>query len=228
MAKLGGEVRDPAQTLPRALALGVTIVTIVYVLTSAVFVYLVRPEEVLSASAFAAQVGEVLFGRAGGSAFAVIVIVCVLGSLAAVLMAAPRVYHAMGQDGLFPRSLSGVDPRFGTPARAILVQAALACLLVLAGTFGQIIAYFIFVTLLFIALTVAAVLVRPRAAVGVYRMPAFPMPALVFLALILILEVILAGGQPAPAALGVLVVALGIPVYRLFAAGGRRRREETP
>src|SRR5918997_724303 len=91
LSKLGGEVRDPRRTLPRALALGVLAVTLVYVLTSAA-----------------------------------VVVVAVLGSLAAFTMAAPRVYFAMARDGLFFHAAARLHPRTGAPARAILMQAALA------------------------------------------------------------------------------------------------------
>src|SRR5262249_37288954 len=115
VSKLAGEVRDPARTLPRALALGVVAVTIVYILTSTLFVYLVPVEQVTSGETFAAQAGEVLFGRFGGEVFAGIVIISVLGSLAAFMMAAPRVYYAMARDGLFLHGVAAVHPRFGTP-----------------------------------------------------------------------------------------------------------------
>src|SRR6266508_2598331 len=87
IAKLAGEARDPARTVPRALALGVAAVTVVYVLTSAVFLYLVPLERVTSGETFAAQAGEALFGPAGGRVFAGVVILAVLGSLLALLMA---------------------------------------------------------------------------------------------------------------------------------------------
>src|SRR5271156_4384221 len=80
-AKIAGEVRDPGRTLPRALALGVIAVTVVYIVISAVFIYLVPIEKVSSDGTFVAQAGEVLFGPAGGIVFSAIVIVCVLGSL---------------------------------------------------------------------------------------------------------------------------------------------------
>ncbi|HEX8179330.1 MAG TPA: amino acid permease, partial [Pyrinomonadaceae bacterium] len=131
LSKLAGEVRDPARTLPRALAYGVVIVTLVYVLTSAVFIYLVPLERVTSGETFAAQAGAALFGRVGGQAFSLVVVVAVLGSLAVVVMSAPRVYFAMARDGLFFPAAARLHPRFHTPARAILLQAVLAALLVL-------------------------------------------------------------------------------------------------
>src|ERR1700724_863771 len=138
LSKLAGEVRDPERILPRALVYGVTILTIVYTLTSAVFIYLVPLERVTSGEIFAAQAGEVLFGQLGGQVLSGIVIVAVLGSLAAVVMSAPRVYFAMARDGLFIPAAASIHPRFGTPARAIIIQAALASVLVLVGTFSTI------------------------------------------------------------------------------------------
>ncbi|HEX4469061.1 MAG TPA: amino acid permease, partial [Gemmatimonadaceae bacterium] len=83
IGKLAGEARDPARTLPRALALGVVAVTAIYVVTTGVFLYLIPLEHVTSSEAFAAAAGEALFGRAGGSVFAAIVIVAVAGSILA-------------------------------------------------------------------------------------------------------------------------------------------------
>jgi APA family basic amino acid/polyamine antiporter len=223
LSKLGGEVRDPERTLPRALIYGVTILTVVYILTSAAFIYLVPLEQVTSAETFAAQAGEILFGRLGGQVLSSIVIVAVLGSLAAVVMSAPRVYFAMARDGLFIPAAASIHPRFQTPARAIAIQAALASLLVLVGTFNTIISYFVFVVVIFIALTVAALFVlRRRAPDAVrYRTPGYPVTPIVFLLLIALLLFLLGGHNPKQALLGVGVVALGLPVYYLLF---RRRR----
>ena len=222
VSKLAGEVRHPARTLPRALTLGVGVVTLVYILTSAVFIYLVPIERASSGAAFAAQAGEALFGPAGGRVFAGVVVVAVLGSLAAFLMAAPRVYYAMARDGLFLRGVAEVDPRSGTPVRAIAIQAGLACLFVSLGTFGEIVAYFVFVTVAFIALTVAGIYRLPRPGPGAYCIPGYPVTPLGFLLLLVTLLALLAMGRPKQSALGAVVVALGAPIYRYLVAPRRR------
>jgi APA family basic amino acid/polyamine antiporter len=217
ISKLAGEARDPERTVPRALALGVAAVAAVYILTSAVFLYLVPLEQVTSGETFAAQVGAVLFGAAGGKIFAAIVIIAVFGSLLALLMALPRVYYAMAGDGVFFRAVGTVHPRFGTPSRAIAIQATLASVLVLSGSFNGIVAYFIFVTVLFLALTVAGLFViRRRAgqpATTRYRTPGYPLTPMLFLALVAVLLFLLAGHNPLQAALGLGIVGLGGPVY---------------
>jgi APA family basic amino acid/polyamine antiporter len=218
ISKMAGEVRDPKHTVPRALIYGVTILTTVYILTSAVFIYLVPPEQVASGETFAAQAGEALFGRLGGQVLSTIVIVAVMGSLAAVVMSAPRVYFAMARDGLFIPAAAAIHPRYGTPARAIIIQATLASLLVLVGTFNTIISYFVFVVVIFIALTVGALFVLRRRATNaiVYRTPGYPATPIVFLLLIALLLFLLGGHNPKQAIMGVAVVAMGLPVYYLL------------
>lgn len=215
LSKLAGEVREPERTLPRALVWGVLIVTVVYLLTSAVFIYLVPLESVTSGETFAAQAGERMFGAFGGQFLSMIVVVAVLGSIAGITMSAPRVYYAMARDRLFFPAAALVHPKTGTPAAAIILQAMLACVLVLLGTFEEIIAYFIFVVVLFIGLTVAAVF-RLRALHGTtsgYLTPGYPATPIVFLLLVALLLFLLGANNPKQAALGVGVVALGLPVY---------------
>ncbi len=220
VTKLAGEVREPARTVPRALLYGVLIVTLVYILTSAVFFYLVPLESVTSGETFAAQAGEVLFGRQGAQVFSGIVIITVAASLAALIMAAPRVYFAMARDGLFIPAVASLHPRFGTPARAIALHALLASLLVALGSFNDIISYFIFVVVIFVALSVAALFVlrRRQPERNVYRTPGYPVTPIVFLLLVGVLLLLLGSNSPKESLLGVGVVALGVPVYYLLFA----------
>jgi basic amino acid/polyamine antiporter, APA family len=219
VSKIAGEVRDPGRTLPRAMLLGVLVVTVVYILVSAAFLYLLPLSQVTSDEAFVAQAGAVLFGRAGGMVFAAIVVVCVLSSLAAFIMSAPRVYYAMAKDGLFVRAIARTHPRFGTPANAILLQGFVATILVVIGTFQQIIAYFIFVAVVFLTLAGAGLFRARRRSQGiepVFLTPAYPVPAVVFLLLMSALLVLLALHSPREAILGIAVVTAGLPVYTVF------------
>jgi basic amino acid/polyamine antiporter, APA family len=213
-AKIGGEVRNPERTVPRALLLGISIVTVVYLSITAVFLYLVPPARIDSDQAFAALAGEALFHRAGGVIFSAIVIVSVLGSLAAMLMASPRVYYAMARDGLFFRSFGRVDPRRATPARAVALQAALACALAVSGSFGEILDYFVVPTLLFVSLTVLAVFVLgPGFSRTVpLRTPGYPVSPVLFLLPIIVLVTLMILNNPLRTSLGLLVLLLGVPV----------------
>jgi basic amino acid/polyamine antiporter, APA family len=217
VTKMAGEVRDASRTLPRALWLGLSAVTLVYVTATLAFIYTIPIERVGAGDAFVAQVGTALLGRAGGAAVAAVVLVCVLGSLGAILMFAPRLYFAMAQDGVFPAAAAAVEPRFGTPAFAIAIQAVLASVLVLLGSFNTIVSYFVFITVVFIGLTVASVFVI-RARDPTFVVPGYPWTPLIFLGTVALLLVLLALNNPLQAGLGAVIVAAGLPVSRVVSA----------
>jgi basic amino acid/polyamine antiporter, APA family len=143
--------------------------------------------------------------------------VCVLGSLGAMQMLAPRVYVAMARDGVLPASAAAIHPRLGTPVRAIAIQAGLACLLVALGTFDTIVAYFVFITVVFIGATVASVFVLRRRDPS-FHVPGHPWTAAVFLLLVAVLLALLGLNNPLQALLGLGLVAAALPVYRLIRA----------
>jgi APA family basic amino acid/polyamine antiporter len=225
-AKLAGEVRDPQRALPRALVLGVGAVTLLYGAVSAVFFYLVPIGGEGSPETFAAQAGIALFGPSGGRALSALVGLFVLGSLFAFMTFAPRLYYAMARDGAAPAFVARLDRRTGAPPLAIALQAGLAATLVVLGTFETIVAYFVFVTVVFLALTVAG-LFRLPAPEAVPRVPGWPFTPFAFLALMALTLALLAAGNPRQAVLGVAVVAAGVPVYR-FVVVPRRETRTTP
>ena len=153
--KIAGEVREPERNMPRALVIGIVAVTLIYILVTGVFIYLVPIQQIASGETFMAQAGGRLFGAAGAAIMSALVVLCVLACMTALLMLSPRVYYAMARDGLFFDAVARTHPTFGTPARAIALQAILASLLVALGTFNQIVAYFVFVAVAFLGLTIA-------------------------------------------------------------------------
>ena len=218
VSKIAGEVRDPGRTLPRALLLGLLAVTTVYIVVSAVFLYLVPLEKVTSDQTFVAQAGEVLFGPTGGVIFVVIVIICLVGSLSALIIFAPRVYYAMANDGLFLKAVARTHPRYGTPASAIAIQGAISSLLILVGNFEQIISYAIFIVVFFLGLTVAGLFIlrNRQADESVALTLGYPVTPLVFLLLVATMLFLVAARNPREAVLGVVVVLAGLPVYEIL------------
>ena len=213
VTRIAGEVENPQKNLPKALALGVIAITIIYILTSAVFFYLIPLGNVTSDETFAAQAGEVLFGKIGGVVFASIVVISVFGSLVAYLMVSPRVYYAMAKDGLFFKRFGELHPRFGTPHRATIIQIVLACILILSGTFEQIISYFFFVVVFFIALTVTGLFKIHKTEFSGYKTILYPFTPIFFLLITAIVLLLIAMKNPFQSFLGVAVVLLGLPVY---------------
>ena len=212
--KIAGEVKNPSRNLAVAFTGGVLIVTTIYLLLSFAFVAVVPMQQIQSNSAFVALFGEALFGKAGGSVLAVCVVLCVLGGLLVLSMAVPRVTVALAQceTGSATRGpLTGfarLHPKFGTPANAVLLQTGMALLVLSLGAFDKILAYIIFPSVVFLALT-AATLFRVITPVKRWW---FPLAPLFFIAGSGVLAVMLLVHNPSAALLGASIVLCGLPV----------------
>jgi basic amino acid/polyamine antiporter, APA family len=116
----------------------------------------------------------------------------------------------MAADGLFLKSVAHVHPHLGTPARAVLVQGIVATILIALGSFEQIIAYFFFVTVLFLGITVAGLFVvrrRPEQPASTILTPSDPAMPVAFLVLVAVMLALLAVRSPHEAILGCVLVA---------------------
>ena len=221
-SRVAGEMRDPRRELPRALALGVAAVTAIYALTTLAFVYLVPVEEATSGAGFARRAGEALFGAAGARALAAAVVVSASASVMALLLMAPRLYVAMGRDGLFPSNLAALDRRTGAPVRGTALLAAIASVFVLTGSFAQVVALFMCTTLVFVGLAAAGLFVvrgRPAAA-GVSLAPGYPATPALFVLLVSAVVVLIALARPVPALAGFALMLIGLPVYGMLSRRG--------
>lgn len=214
LGKMSEEIVEPQRTLPVALVGGIIVVTVIYAQLSVAFIQVLQGRALPTDEAFVAALGTALFGSGSATILATIVVVAVAGSLAAVLLGAPRVYLAMARSGVFPASLVRFHPTRQSAPRATLIQVALACLLVMLGTFDQILGYFVPVVVFFLGLSAAAILFlpRPQRDAAVFRSPWHPLPIAMFLVLVVVMIVLFALGRPTQTLIGAAVVALGIPV----------------
>ena len=216
VTRIVGEVKEPERNAPTILVLGVLALSLIYIATSAVFMYLVPAASVTNDEAFAALAGEALFGPAGGMVFAAAVSVSVIGTLFAYIIASPRVYFAMARDGLFFEAVGRPHPRFGTPHLATIIQIGLASLLILSGTFEQILSYFFFIVILFVAVAVAGIFrLRAGGEHSGYHAPLYPFTPIVFLVLAAVVLFFVGMRSPVETLIGAAVVLAGIPVYHL-------------
>jgi amino acid transporter len=213
-SRIAAEVKDPRKTLPRALVLGVLCVTVIYLMTTAAFVYLVPPAASDSAAGFARLAGEALLGPSGPAMLSGVVLVSVVASAMAMIMVAPRLYEAMAADGLFPRSVAARRSPASAPVRATLVLAALATVFVLLGTFDQIVAFFIATALAFIAMAALSLFVvrRRDGALAPFRVPGYPVTPALFVLLVLAIVAMVAANRPLQAGAGLALVLVGIPL----------------
>jgi len=214
LGRMSEEVASPRRTMPTALIGGVLLVAAIYIVVTATFVMAAPGAGAQTNEAYVAAAGTALFGAAAGRLLPGMVVVAVVGSLAAVLFGAPRTYAAMARDHVLPERLNWFDENRGRSPVGTLVQASLACVLVLVGSFDQILGYFVPAAVFFLGLSAAALLKleRPTASSVVFRTPLYPLPLIVFLALIVVMLALFVVGQPTQTSLGAAVVLLGFLV----------------
>lgn len=224
---LAEEIRDPGRNVPLALGLGTAAVVVLYVLLNLLYVYALPVTEFGAAGHMADGVAERLFGPGAAGPVAVASAAMIAASLSAMVFAGPRVYYAMARDGQFPAAAAAVHPRFRTPAAAIVAQSAWAGLLVLSGTFRQLVDYTAFAVVLFAGVAVAALFVlrfREPAAPRPFRAWGYPLAPLVFVVTSAALVVNAIRINPAPSLAGMALIAAGVPVYFLARRAASRLR----
>ncbi len=218
-----GETRDPARTIPRALMIGTLTVTVLYVLALAAYLYVLPLERVASSTRVAAEVAETIFGPVGGKVVAVLVMISALGAMNGIIMAGPHVYKAMANDGLLFKWMAGVHERFGTPHRAIAVQAVWAAVLIATGSYRALFTRVVYTEWIFFAL-LAVALFTMRGKPGYspqYRAWGYPVLPLLFIISSVVIVINQLARDPREAAIGLAIVLAGVPVYHLWA----QRRE---
>jgi APA family basic amino acid/polyamine antiporter len=215
------ETVDPAKTIPRALLIGTVLVTFVYMAMNAAYLYVLPLDQVAGSQRVAADFADRLLGSGGGGATSAIVLVSTFGALTGIILAGPRVYYAMAQDGLLFRWLGEVHPRYATPHRAIVLQAVWASLLVATGTFRALFTRVVYTEWLFFGLmAVGLMLLRRRGVARQYSIWGYPVLPLVFVVSSFAVVINTMLSEPRDAVIGLGLVLVGLPVYAIW---GRAR-----
>lgn len=216
-----GDALDPQRSLPRAIALGTAALVAIYLLANFAYLAALGPERVMASDRVAGEAVAAVIGDGAARLLAGAIIISMLSAALATVITAPRVFYNMANDGVFFRALGEVNPRFGTPALAIIACCAWGMVFPWVGTFSQLLNYVVFVGWIFYGLGAAAVIAlrikRPDAR-RPFRVPGYPVtPALFVLAAgaIVVNTVV---SQPRQAAIGLGMVALGAPAYYAWRA----------
>ncbi len=219
----GEEVKDPGRGIPRAMAFGVLLVILIYVLVNVAFVRVVGIERMAGDPFVAATAGKVLFGERGDLIIRSLVLLSILSGMNACLLMAPRVVLAMSRDRLLPGGFESVNPG-GTPTVGHWSSVGVAIAFIVSGTFNTVLAVcaFFFVasyTLSF--LSVFALRRKEPDTPRPYRVPGYPYTTgLALLASIAFLvgSVITDWGNSWKS---LLLLVLSYPVYRVIIANRR-------
>jgi basic amino acid/polyamine antiporter, APA family len=213
---IGSEIRNPTRNLPRSLFLGTGVVMLLYICVNIVFVYAMPPREMKGVISIGGLAMGKLFGPSAEIVFSLLISFALFSSLSAFIILGPRVYYAMAKDGLFFKGLTHVHPRFKVPTRSIALQGAISSVMVLTGTFDQILTVMGFALGIFPLFAVA----------GVFRLRSYGTPSKLFSGYPWAPVVYLATGvcilflaffqRPTESSIAILSVLIGVPVYVFF------------
>jgi APA family basic amino acid/polyamine antiporter len=222
-AYVAEEVREPVRNVPRALAGGTVVVILLYLLLNALYLYAVPMAAMAGKASAGDTAAEALFGARGAGALVPIIMIALAAGISAMIIAGPRVYFAMARDGLFFPAAGRVHPRFHTPIGSIVAQAGWSSLLVLTGTFEQLLIYTGFAVVLFSAVaTVALFVLRSRPHDTSVPRWGYPVAPALFIVASLAMLVSSVLREPKPSAAGLGIMLAGIPLFFWF-----RRRAHT-
>jgi amino acid transporter len=213
-----GEVKDPARNLPRAIILGTLALIAIYVLTNLAYLYVLPIEAVARSPLVAADTMMALFGRAGVVLVSVFVMISSFSSLNGSMLASPRVFFAMADDGLLFQAIAKVHPRYQTPYVAIILAAILGVALVMSRSFERLTDTFVLAIWPFYALGVAAIyrlrasrpdLPRPYRAIG------YPVVPAIFIASVAAFVINSLMNDTTNSVITFAVIFAGLPIYEL-------------
>jgi APA family basic amino acid/polyamine antiporter len=213
------EVREPLRNLPRAILIGVWCVIAVYLSANVAYVHVLGAPGLAATGTPAADLARRLTGEAGAKLISALIVISTFGFLNLALMTAPRVYYAMGADGVFFKTIGQLHPRFRTPTAAILLQGALASVFALTNTYDKLLGYAVFADWIFFALAGASLIVFRRKlpdAPRPFRTPLYPLTPILFIlvGLGIVINTFITDWRNAR--IGTLIIAAGIPVYFIW------------
>jgi amino acid transporter len=233
LAYVGGEVRDPARNLPRALLFGTLAIIAIYLTVNLAYLYLVPLPEMAGSALIAATAADripLFGGGGGGGVIAGVVMISTFSALLGSMMTAPRIFFAMADRGLFFKLIARVSPRRRSPSVAIGLTTTLGVVYVLLNDFQQLADKFILGIWPFYALAVGAVFVLRRRKpdlVRPYRTWGYPVVPLLFLAASLGIILNALWTDPVNTGITFGIILVGVPVYFAWRAMARPGAEPT-
>ncbi len=211
------EINRPDRNLPKALVIGTSGVTLLYVLANFMYVQVLPFDAIQHAPSD--RVGtlfmQTLFGEYGAYMMAILIMVSTFGCINGLTMSGARVYYAMAKDGLFFKQAAILNKN-QSPQVALLIQGVWAALLTLSGSYGDLLDYVVFAVLLFYILTVAAVFVLRKKQPDLdrpYKVWAYPFIPLLYIVIATGICISLLLLKPEFSYPGLGIVLAGIPIY---------------
>jgi len=213
---IGSEIKNPVKNIPRSLLLGTGIVILLYLGLNVFFVFAIPPEKMMGTISIGGLAVRYAFGNHFEVVFSLLISFALFSSLSAFLILGPRVTYSMAQDGFFFKQVAKINPKTKVPSLAILIQAFISIVIVLSGTFDQILTYLGFSLGIFPIIVAAGVFKIRIKKMSSVKLPGYPVaPAFFMIASISIL-VLSFLERPVESSIALATVSAGIPFYYLM------------
>jgi APA family basic amino acid/polyamine antiporter len=213
---IGSEIKNPIKNLPRSLILGTGIVIVLYALLNVLFIYAIEPQEMKEVISIGGLAVGKMFGQAVESLFSLMIAFALFSSISAFIILGPRVYYAMARDGYFFKFASKVHTTYKVPYLSIIFQGIISMVIVLSGTFDQILTYMGFSLGIFPILVILALFKLRINNKSVLRLPGFPLTAIIYLLAAVCMLTLSFFERPMESGIAIVTVLLGIPAYIYF------------
>ena len=215
---IAGEITNPTRSIPRTMIGGTLLVGALYGVLNLVYFYalplhtLAEPPLMPVAEKAAIQ----MFGPLAANFVTIMLCISIAGAVSAMVWTGPRVYYAMALDGFLPAFFSDTQHQAVAPVRSILLQSVWVTVLVLSGTFEQLVIYSGMIITMFTALTVGAVIILRQSQpqlVRPFRVPLYPALPVSFILVSGVIMIVLSLEKPVETFWACLTLSAGIPIY---------------
>ncbi len=213
---IGSEIRNPLKTIPLSLIIATSVVIVLFFLLNLFFVYTVPPEKMIGEPEIAGVAAGTAFGSAAESIVSLFISFALFSSLSAFVILGPRVYYSMAREGYFFKVFAKVHPQFKVPVWSVVLQSLIAIVLVLSGTFEQILVYMGFSLGIFPVIAVLGIFKLRKEKRSVVKMPGYPFVQIIFIATGVLMLVFAFLERPAESTVAILTALSGIPFYYWF------------
>jgi APA family basic amino acid/polyamine antiporter len=219
LAQVAGEVDQPQRNIPFGYIAGLGLVGLLYVGVNFMYSRVLGPEQIATSTFVAADAAQAVGGAWARGLIGVAVVISTLGCLNAAIMTGARAAYAVAEDSVFPAMFRKLDPTTRVPGPALILQGAMALLLTWSGSYNQLFTYVVAAAFIFYATTALSLLrlrrTQPERA-RPYRVPLYPFLPLAYVALCAVFIFNTFWETPRESVLGLVIVALGLPAFRLL------------
>jgi APA family basic amino acid/polyamine antiporter len=220
---IGGEVKDPTKNIPKGIVTGVFIVIFIYLIVNVTYLTLLSIPQLVQINESGNQIAAVeavrsFWGRGGVLFISLLILITTLGCTNASILTGARPYYAMARDKLFFPGIAKIN-KANVPSNSLLWQGIWACVLVLSGTFDQLTDMIIFAVFIFYGATTLGVFILRRRMPDVhrpYKVWGYPVVPAIFILFCIGLFFNTIITRPREAAIGLILIFAGIPVYFLI------------